>query len=589
MSHGLGAWLHLAWIGIAAALVVATATVARTRAPVAPAETRLDVVVPATDDPWFALSPDARAVAFVVTRNGGGAMLSVRALDSTAPRVLPGTDDATNPFWSPDSESIGFFANRRLKRIDLRSGSVQVLTDATPIRGDAAWAADGSILFHPLGPGHPELYRLTAGTGVPVKFTTLEPGATGHVHPRFLPDGRRFLYFANGAPNVRGVYLSSLDDPRGTRLMDAESGAQFLAPDWLLYERDAALMARHVDVKEKRVFGEPTLIAEGLVPDPQGRQPNSPGRTPFSVSADGVIAYRTGGPVRRQLTWFDRTGRTLGTLGDVDDTMFSPALSPDGRRVAVSRIVQGNQDIWIIDQLHTTRLTFDAADDRLPWWSPDGSRVVYSSLRAGRNTPYEKRADGTGAEEKFADGPTPEQFLIGPTDWSRDGRFMLIDQAPNDIWVVDIGDQSKSFKFLGVQAPIATRLARFSPDASWVAYQSNETGRAEVYIRTFPAGGGQRQVSTAGGAQPLWSHDGRELYWIAPDAKLMAAPIAFSGASATPGPPVVLFQTHILMGGADQPARGQYAVAADGRFLINTVVDEEAVMPITIIQHWRGK
>ena len=311
------------------------------------------------------------------------------------------------------------------------------------------------------------------------------------------------------------------------------------------------------------------------------------------------MLFRSGASPR-QLTWFDRAGQALGTLGAPDATQVDPALSPDGRQVALRRVVQGNTDLWLIDAARTTRFTFDPAPDQWPVWSPDGGRLVFSRLRAGIQDLYQKPANGSGTEALLLASPEPKNA----TSWSPDGRSMLYGaispKTSLDVWVLPMalrepqghpeqgrgmaGDP-KPWPFLN--ATFTESRGAFSPDGHWVAYQSDESGRVEIYVRPFPGPGGQWQVSTAGGKDPRWRPDGTALYYIAPDSRLMAAPIASSGTALQPGLPTALFQPRIALGGtAVRGARQQYDVAPDGRFLIHVSVDEATAAPITVITNW---
>jgi Tol biopolymer transport system component len=310
-----------------------------------------------------------------------------------------------------------------------------------------------------------------------------------------------------------------------------------------------------------------------------------------SVAPTGLVAYRTGTGTQRQLTWFDQSGAARGTVGDPDsDDLRNPRLSPDGRRVVVSRMVQGNTDVWLLDGARRSRLTFDAAIDDFPIWSPDGTRIVFHSNRTGTFDIYQKLTSGAGVEERLV---TSDQAK-NATSWSADGRFLLYQsndpQTSFDLWVRPMAGNHTPSVFL--KTPFQERHGAFSPDGRWVAYMSNESGRMEIYVRPFvPPGAagtaaeGQWQVSTAGGIYPVWRPDGKELYYLNPAGSMMAAPIAVTGATFAPGAPAVLFPTQMYGGGVDAGQGRQYDVAPDGRFLINTVLDSTAA-PITLLMNW---
>jgi dipeptidyl aminopeptidase/acylaminoacyl peptidase len=323
-----------------------------------------------------------------------------------------------------------------------------------------------------------------------------------------------------------------------------------------------------------------------------------------SVSAAGVVAYRSTGSANRQLRWVDRAGKDLGSLGAVeraDVLLGSPRVSPDGRRAAVRRNVKGNEDLWLLDGTRTSRFTFDPAFDRNTAWSPDGSRIAFHSNRSGMSNLYTKLASGAAPETLLLESPYDETL----SDWSADGGFVLYHSrdpiTDMDLWVLPLSGERKPWLLL--KTDFTERHGQFSPDGRWIAYMSNESGRSEIYIRPFalPAAdsnareanaiavaaraGGQWQVSSEGGIFPRWARDGRELYYIGPEGQMMAAPIRVSGDSIEPGAPVALFETRISEGGEDIGQGTQFDVTRDGRFLINTDVDE-GTAPITLLLNW---
>ena len=308
----------------------------------------------------------------------------------------------------------------------------------------------------------------------------------------------------------------------------------------------------------------------------------------FAASGTSLVAYRVGGIAARQLTWVDRTGKAVGVAGEPDvNAPRYPELSPDGWRVAMDRAVRGNQDIWLRDLLRggMTRLTFDAASDSVPVWSPDGMRIAFASNRTGVYTLYAKASNGSGAEAQLVDS---RNNMI-PQDWSRDGRWLLyLERHPTtgrDLWALEMTSRDRTPRLVA-NTPAEEVLAAFSPDGRWVAYQTNESGRFEVVVQPFPDASGRWQVSMAGGAAPRWSPDGKELYFLAPDATMRAVSVTAAGPSFEAGTPVALFPTRIVDGGNMATNRPQYAVARDGRFLINQPAADATAAPITLILNW---
>jgi len=548
----------------------------------APPEIRVEVNTPSTSDPLsFAISPDGRRLVFSASSEGKS-QLWVRPLDSVAAQPLAGTDGASYPFWSPDTASVGFFADDKLKRIDIVGGAPQVLANAVAPWG-GSWNRDGTILFAPAGAG--PLLKVPATGGEPVAVTQLEAGQAAHKFPQFLPDGRHFIYFIQGAG--QGVYAGSLDGGPSKKLVNADAAAVVFPSGFLLMARQTTLFAQAFDFKRQELSGNPFPVAEHAAL-------NTTGNAAGLSATLGIVAYRTSPlGLARQLTWLDRSGKTVGTIGGPDTADLTDVeLSPDGKHVAVYRTVNSNPDIWLIDTAGGVpmRFTFDAATELRPVWSPDSSHVVFTSSRKGVFNLYRKLSSGAGPEELLLESDQAK----APTDWSTDGRFLLFrsvgPQTGWDLWALPVSGDRKPFPFL--KTPSEERDGQFSPDGKWIAYQSNESGRFEIYVQPFPGPGGKFQISTNGGAQPRWNKNGKEIFYVSLDSKMMAAPVKLSpdGQSLETGTPAALFPVRIAGGPLPGAPRQQYAVSSDGqRFLVNLAVDEGAASPITLIYNWKPK
>jgi eukaryotic-like serine/threonine-protein kinase len=566
----------------AAALIVciagSAALVWRARAPIVLSrEMRVEIATPPTTDPAsIALSPDGERLVFVASFEGRS-LLWLRSLSSGETSPLPNTDGASFPFWSPDSRSIGFFADDHLYRIGVDGGSRRELA-STPVGAGGTWNRDGVILFTivPDGP-----IRRVADSGGPATLVPapaqLPQRERGHRYPQFLPDGRRFIYYM-AEPEVRGVYAGTLDSPDRWKLFDADAAAVFMPPAQIMFLRAGSLYVQRFDPEALALEGDPRLVAQGVVVDASGA-------VAASASAVGSIIYRTGTANRqRQLAWFDRSGTQIGDAFPPDpDNVLNPALSPDGRQVALSRSVGGNVDLWLQDLTRSgarARLTTSPGPDIFPIWSPDGQRIAYGA--SGETSFGLGTVSTTGGEAVTVfDGPLQEI----PTDWSRDGRFILyrIQQGPRsiDLWALPLDGSRKPFPVS--ELPNADeRLAEFSPDGKWVAFESNETGRYEVYVQAFPKPGAKTVVSTAGGRQARWSPDGKELFYVAPDARLMSVSMRLraDNQQVEAASPVALFLAKVsgvTTGGSGM----EYDVSRDGRFLMNTLVEQTT--PMTLI------
>jgi serine/threonine protein kinase len=545
--------------------------------PTAQPERRVvEIDTPRTFDLWsFALSPDGRSIAYV-GEDRGQSMLWVRTLDVANGRVLAGTENARRPFWSPDNRSIGFFSNSELKRVDAAGGAVHVITRA--LGGTtAAWGPADTILFS--GADMRALRSVNAAGGEARVVTTPPPDSTGHRHPQFLPDGR-FIFFSGGAQSVRGVYLGAFDDKSARKLVASDTQAVYVAPGWLLFGRQGSLLAQSFDPRTAVVSGEPRTIAESVAVDPLT------GAGAFSASQAETLVYRTARPAATRLSWYGRSGTLSGTVGTAEQSGLSNIqLSPDDRSVVVERTLGNETDLWLLDALHQTRFTraSDARIERLPLWSPDGRRIAFESVSAGLVSLAIKSVDG--GEERTLVESAPAKI---PCDWSPDGKYLLY-YVPNpdsgtDLWLLPL-DTGVPRLFLST--PANELWGQFSPDGHWVAYQSNDTGRYEIYVRAFEGHGAAIPVSSDGGVYPRWSRDGGEIYFVAPNAKLMAARVHESEKAFAADTPAGLFQTQRVGGGMNVISRGQqYDVGADGRFLINDETDSRAPA-ITLLLNWR--
>jgi Tol biopolymer transport system component len=577
---------HLAWILATVflagfAIMVVRSFVARSAAPPASDEERVQIVMPPTADPLsMAISPDGRQLVFTVSE-GASRRLWVRSIGSGAIRPIEQTEGASSPFWSPDSQSIGFLANGWLERLDLPTSLVQRITPATAWRG-ATWGKDGVIVFAP-GSLDP-LYRVSAAGGEPVTVTRFPgPMVFAHRSPHFLPDGRHFLFYVVAATSsIAGVYVAAIgEEPK--RLLQSDTDAVPVDSGHLLFIRQGTLYIQDFDAARLEIQGDPVPLADSVAYDP--------GVASVTASRTGTIAFRTGGPRTRQFEWFDRSGRSLGLVGAPDGgAPLNPELSSDDQLVVLSRSGRGGLDLWTLD---TTRgalqmLTSDPDNDWCPIWSPGRDRVVFASNRKkGVFDLYEKAATGGVAEHVLFESPL---FKL-PMHWSRDGKFLLYrtqdPQTGSDLWALPLEDK-KSFPVANTR--FEERDGQFSPDGRWVAYQSNESGRFEIYVQSFPDGGGRTPVSLGGGAQARWNSNGREIFYIGLDGRLMVAPFGVTGDGPSPviGSATSLFQTQIAFGAIPGANKQQYMVGSSGqRFLINTIPADVVNSPVTLILHWQ--
>jgi hypothetical protein len=530
-----------------------------------------------SDFAQLAISPDGQQIV-AAPSFASRQPLWLRPLDSTTGRTLPGTEGATFPFWSPDGESIGFFADNKLKRITVEGLAVEVLAPARNARG-GAWQADGTILFAPdaVGP----LYRLAAIGGEPVAVTHLQQGQNDHRAPFILPDGRHVLYYARGAPQVRGVWAARLDGTETKRLLDADAAAVY-ASGHLLFARQNELFAQPFDPTRLTTSSAAFRVADRVAVNP------GVSLASLSASASGTIAYSTGTFRRTQLAWFDRSGRRLESFGPADlNSLANLALSPDGRQVAFGRVVGGNWDIWLSDmQGAMRRFTSSILLEFNPIWSPDGRQIVFQSANSNLNA---QSVNDAAPDRAVLKGVPEMQY---PNDISPDGRTLLYTRSTTkptgssvDLWYLSlVGDPSPQ-PFL--QTAFAERDGQFSPDGRWVAYQSDESGHSEIYLRPFPGPGERIQASIGAGQQVRWGHRGAEVFFIGAGQQLISMPVAFTGHGLTLGKAVPLFRMEF---DANFLTRQQYAVSPDDqRFLVNAVTDVVEPSSMRVILNWKGR
>ena len=586
-SARLQARERLVWIVAVSALALVSliAGVRALRPRTAPPETRVDIAAPETNDATsFAVSPDGRKIVFLAAGDKGS-QLWLRDLGAESAKPLGGTADARLPFWSPDSRSIGFSADAQLKRIDLDSGSVRGLAGA-PVFLGGSWNQSGDILFVPNA--NAGVLRVSASGGEAVPATRVEAGL-GHHSPSFLPDGRHFFVYVAGPAAVRGIHLGELGTETTRRLFDADTGGFSGPHDTILFTRQNTAYAQLLDPAQLTVVGEPVAVAQNVVVMPFANSSHAA----LTASVAGPIVYRTGPPAGRgqlQFAWFDRGGKEVQKLGNPLPMALNAALSPDEQRLAA--FLAG--DIWILDLRRGgpfSRFTFEPSVEFAEIWSPDGSRLVISSNRAGSYDLYEKSATGAGTDKRLVATDQNED----PTDWSADGAFILYrrydPRRAYDIFALRLADGAT---FPIVQTDADERNAQFSPDGRWVVYQSNESGRFEIWVQPFSVPGSERrgkwQISNGGGGQPRWSRDGHELFYLSPDSRVMAVPIKATadGEAIETGRPSALFRWPGIELARQGTVLPPFMVSKDGqRFLFATADVQPNNAPLTMILNWR--
>jgi Tol biopolymer transport system component len=558
----------------------------------------------------FAASPDGRQLAFAAFGPDAVEHLWVRSLDSLEARPLPGSEAAgIRPFfWSPDSRYIAFDAGGKLKKIPLSGGPAETICDLTGLAVGGSWNRDGVIIFGTTNPGG--VMRVPAGGGAAIPLTKLDPARheTRHVLPWFLPDGRHFIYKRESSePGNSGVYVGSLDakpeNQSSTALLATQYGALYVPSadvdvGQIVFVRDQTLLAQPFNARRLEFTGDAVTLADGVGTFIDFGL--------FSASSNGELIYRVGSNRRGNiLTWYDRQGKVLRTAGEPGSLYSSADLSPDGDRAAVSRYAAEAEAgvaglpwaIWLVDFSRgtSTRFTFGSASAGSPIWSPDGSRIIFASNRDGNYNLYEKPASGAGDEVLLLKSSEDKY----PNSWSRDARFLLY--TTNDpktrrasLWIMPLEGDKKPFPFF--RSEFNEGFGRFSPDGQWVAYASDESGRNEIYVRPFSPSSGESVSTTAGkwlisnngGQVPRWRQDGKELYYLAPDGRLMAVEISLSPAFRA-GVPKPLFQTPVFLTSlVSQWAVSQWDSVDGKRFLFLAPATESEQAPFTVVLNWQA-
>ncbi|HKD84818.1 MAG TPA: protein kinase [Terriglobales bacterium] len=544
-----------------------------------PPGTAFVTMLPSSGPP--VLSPDGTRLAFTVRDAKGKILLYVRPLNALTSQALNGTDDAMYPFWSFDGREIGFFAGGKMKRINADGGPPQVLCDATNARG-GTWSPDGTIVFTPTTTQ--ALMRVPASGGNPEPASRLDASRNENSHrwPSFLPDGKHFLFWARSSkgPHEDAVYVGELGSLQAKELLKSDSMGIF-ASGHILFLRDQALMAQPFNLSRLELMGEPVLIAE------QVGMNGATARPLFTASQSGTLVYQSGAmQAGWNLLWLGRDGKQLADVAQVD-RYLTPALSPDGSHLGVTIFTgtQGVGDIWMFDLTRrtNTRLTFGPANNSGATWAPDGKTVFYASSTSGTPHIAAKAADGSGSERVVL---ATQGIVETPSSVSSDGRYLvygrkdLAKEAGFHIWALPLFGDGKPFPI--VQDSWEERDAQVSPDGKWLAYQSNESGRREVYITAFPGGGAKWQVSTDGGTVPKWRRDSKELFYLDSADHIVAVDVDASGNAVHLGVPHALFQAIGI-----QREYGPYDVGGDGKkFLINSGNITEGGDPFTLVQNW---
>ena len=519
------------------------------------------------------LSPDGTYLAFTAIGVDGKTNLWVRSMNSGDARMLSDTNDAIFPFWSPSGDALGFFANGKMRTIELNSTAAQTLCDSQLGRG-GAWSRSGVIVFS-ASPTAP-LSRISANGGTPAPMIGLDALHSSLRWPTFLPDGRHFLYFAmNHDPSKaanNAVYYASLDGRENRMLIRSQSNALYAA-GFLLFSRGDQLMAQPFDPNQGVLRGDPQAISSGVLNDV------STWRMTTSASDNGLLAFGNGSSGSVEMVWMDRNGKPINVAANNLQNLQYASLAPQGNRVALT-IDSGVNDVWVLDLARgvRTRLTFGPVGNTFPVWSPDGRWIAYSSLRPSGSGIYRRASDGSGAEEMLV--PAPEGTLIAPNDWSHDGKTLFYSpnsytQKEDGIWAASLNGAGKPRQVL-----LHGSNAVLSPNGHWLAYTSPESGRQEVYVVAYGGAEGKWQVSPSGGQVPQWSADGKELFYFDANQSLVTVSVREAGSALQFGAPQTLVNQWTIL------TVPFYSVSADGKRILMERVSQQVNQPITIITNF---
>ncbi len=567
LAWGVAALTTLAAVGFAIGWV--------RRAPIAPDLVRFEIPQPAeltlVGSPK--LSPDGRYLAFDGTDEEGEKKIWVRALDALEPQPLPGTEGTSRPFWSPDSHWLGFMADGKLKKVPVTGGPPQVVCDA-PTGSDGAWGPDGTILFD--GTGNDPINKVSAAGGV---ATPIIDGKDSPGWPQFLPGGMRFLYVATSSGKEQGIRVAKLDGSDQQDVITGLSRVEYAPPGYLLFVRDQTLVAQRFDAEAGKLMGEPIPVAEGLGTD-------AVGLADFSASRTGTLVYRVGRAGGSQFAWIDRKGNRIATEGD-SGALGNSDLSPDGRWFVFVQqgTGAGSIDLWVRDLKRgvSSRFTFDEGAESSPVFSRDSRFVYYVQQTPGEPRKIVRRAlDRSGAAETILESPDD----LSPSAISPDGKTLILARRPKglrwQIWKLPLAHPDQASAVVVSQKYYNGRPA-ISPDGRWLAFQSAESGDNQIYVIGFSGGGGRWQISTNGGTEPAWGPNGKELFYIAPDNKMMRVGVT-TGQRFEAGVPEALFPVTL----AEFSGRNRYRISPDGeRFLVLGPKAGDARPPITVLLHWK--